>query len=669
VLFSLTSFVSIIQAQNPVDYTLQQGDVTIENGIITACSYNFDGNTDGTYLIIPEELGIKGIIDAEVDWMGDVVGNDPFADKNIQSISLPASLVNIGAYSFSKNDLTMLAIPNGIEIIGRDAFSLNNIDSIFIPSSVKSIGINSFYNNENLDTVVFADNSHLVSIGSHAFVNTLVTTIKLPTPVVPDDNFEYWIKGDIDNTTYEGGEIVTPGNYAFTAKFFYTLTVEDLIVEDGIITSCSYDFSGKFITIPAELDGSKIKGIADASSQKDAIFYAKSIRGIKLPSTIETIGDYSFNSNSIDTLVVPASVKSIGQYAFWGFELDTVLFEDECNITTIGYGAFDNNDNLKMVFPTPVKEGYVFDKWEDDNNSSNIFVGGDEITDFETSYSAYFSLAPGTSIIELSGDFSFGDVTNTTTETATLTIKNTGNTAFNVSVIDLPSGFTSNWTSGEVAVDAEISAVITFSPTESIIYSGIIRVVSDVTNGVDSISVDGTGLSEVIQSIDALTDINVDNGTLESSILFPSEITITTDGNTSTIDISSLQWTCENYDNSIADTYAFTTDITELLTQNNIDKGEMSATLSVNVIVATGTLVKNLKSEAIMVFPNPVQSNLSITNNSNYVIELIDIKGSKLIDRHVDGNIEIDMSNMKNGTYILRFINDNDVITKKIIKE
>jgi len=475
-LFSLVSLAFISHAQNTVDYTLTQSDVTIKNGVITACSYNFMGNADGTNLTIPEELGVTGIVDVETDWMGDVIGSDPFANKNIKQLTLPSSLVNIGDYVFSNNNLTELTIPNGVETIGRDAFFKNKINSIVIPASLKIIGKNCFHSNETLSSVIIAENSHLVSIESHAFVNTLVNAIKLPTPVVPDNNFEHWIEFANTETIHEGGETVLPGNSAFRAKFNYTLTAEDLIVENGIVTSCSYDFSGKFIVIPSEINGVKITGIADARNQKSAIFYGKTILGLTLPNTLETIGKFSFNSNSIKSLVIPASVKSIGDYAFWGFRLETVQFEEKCKITSIGNSAFDNNHSLKMYFPTPVKEGYTFEKWVDYDDDYVSFQGGDEIKKFTTAYSARFALG-------------------------------------------------------------------------------------------------------------------------------------------------------------------------------------------------TGIRTNNLESQDILVFPNPVHNNLSIKSNGKYDIELLDINGRKLISKQADGNDEVDLSKEKSGTYILRLVNEKEVITKKIIKK
>lgn len=399
--FSLTTAAMVA----PVDYTLNASDLTISNGLITACSYNFAGNPGGTNLVIPDNLGITGIADGQIDWMDNVLPSTPFANKNIKSVQLPSALTYIGDYAFVGDFLTAITIPSGTKTIGELAFLNNDLKSVVIPSSVVTIGSKAFFDNDLLTSCTFENGSHLTYIGMYVFVYTSVTSITIPTPIVTDNNFEYWLVIDGNNTTVEGGTTMSPNEITMVAKFKHTLNDADVVVNNGVITSCTYDFSSKFITIPNTLDGQTVSGIADATSQKTAIFYGKTIMELTLPSTLVNIGKNSFNCNSIDTLIIPASVKSIGDYAFWGFSLDTVIFEKNPSIQTIGAGAFDNNQKLKMSFPTAVKTGYVFTNWIDEDDVP--YSANDKILNFEKSYTAKFT-ADGTSIREINENlFSF----------------------------------------------------------------------------------------------------------------------------------------------------------------------------------------------------------------------------------------------------------------------
>jgi len=103
----------------------------------------------------------------------------------------------------------------------------------------------------------------------------------------------------------------------------------------------------------------------------------------------------------------------------------------------------------------------------------------------------YFSvLEPVSAAIALSGNLTFGDVAQNSISTKNLTISNTSNVPLSVSSIDLPVGFSADWTSGDIAVDAQQQVIITFAPTAVKTYSGMIKVNNNV--GIDSIAVSGT---------------------------------------------------------------------------------------------------------------------------------------------------------------------------------
>lgn len=664
----LTMFVfnTIVFAQEPVTYTLQASDVTVEDGVLTACSYDFSANTNGTALIIPDDLGITAIADGEADWYGNPTAI--FADKNITSVALPANLSQLGDYAFYGNAIQTLNLPTTLTKIGDDAFNGNNIDSVFIPNTVKTIGANCFYENSALDTVVFEQNSKLIFIGSHAFVYTAVDDIQLPSSVVPDNNFEYWLQLDNTPVVRQGGEIVDPSNTAFVAKFDYMLTDDDVVVEDGIITSCSYDFSGRFIVIPDELDGQTVLGVAGASSQTKAIFYGKSMLALTLPSTIETIGNMAFNANSIDTLTIPSSLVSIGDYAFWGYSLDTIIFEDNSHLDNIGYKCFANNsDDLSMVLPTPVKEGYEFNFWR--SYSGIDFNAGTIITDFETSYEANFTMKAGSSIINLAGELDLGEVTVTTSDSVILTISNTGNAAFTVSSIDLPTGFSADWTSGDIAVDSEQEVKITFSPTEAKDYSGIITINSDALYGVDTIEITAIGILEELVSFTGFDDINVENGTAVSAIEFPTTLSITTTGTKTSLTITGASWSCESYDASVEGTYTFESDLTTQFASANIGVSTVSPTVSINVIVDKAISITE-NDFVVSVYPNPVKNNLTIQSAQPAKVELFDAIGRKVYTKNSSTTTCIvDLSEMKTGFYFVKVTANDKSFVKQVIKE
>jgi hypothetical protein len=451
-----------------IQYTLKDEDVEVNtDGLITSCSYDF-AYTD---IIIPETLDgitVKGIEDKS--WTG------VFDSKGITSLQLPNTILHIGDYAFTDNELSSVIIPSNVKYIGTKAFSSNNMDSIDIPNSVTYIGQQAFW---SIDSIV------------------------LPTPT--EIGFEYWISssGDI----YQGGEKIKPSYDWFEAKIVYTLTSSDVRVINGVIDSCLYDFSSKYIKIPDSLDNQRIIGILNGTelsySNYYGVFSNKDIKEIQFPNYIDSIGDYAFYENNLDSIILlPNSVKYIG--------LD----------------AFTLNSSFKgVVLPSPTNGTLICENWID--NYSNIYEIGDTIKNFyERSYSAQFTYPPGTSIISLSGALDFEDVEVNSQESKVLTINNEGNSPFTVSNIVLPGGYSADWTNGEILAEDSQTVTITFTPTEEKTYSGMIKVVSDATTGIDSIEVSGMGtVTTSIFNLSKSNNFQIHPNPATSCIILPIEVT------------------------------------------------------------------------------------------------------------------------------------------------
>gem|GEM_PF-1099478 len=132
----------------------------------------------------------------------------------------------------------------------------------------------------------------------------------------------------------------------------YTLTDADVVVTDGVIQSCSYDFTIKDIIIPQTLDGQTIIGIADKVYPDVGVFQEKGIVNIQLPSTLENIGNYAFSHNSLTSVTIPNSVTTIGSFAFSENSLTSVTIPN--SVTTIGSFAFSENSLTSVTIPNSV---------------------------------------------------------------------------------------------------------------------------------------------------------------------------------------------------------------------------------------------------------------------------------------------------------------------------
>ncbi len=198
----------------------------------------------------------------------------------------------------------------------------------------------------------------------------------------------------------------------------YTLTNDDVEVEDGVIVSCTYLFDCKNIVIPAYLDNQKITGVAtkvfaeksittvtlpesirsigpgafaknnfvrlqlpDSIEVIDDYAFAKSnLTSVQLPSNLKTLGEYAFTENIISKIIIPESVESIGKFAFAFNGMKEIVFSPKPGYS----GCAFNRNNVSRINNRPTK-GLLYKAREDGSvDSANItgYCGGQKIVDF-----------------------------------------------------------------------------------------------------------------------------------------------------------------------------------------------------------------------------------------------------------------------------------------------
>lgn len=96
-------------------------------------------------VVVPSEIDGKKVVS---------IGNNAFYQNNvIKTIKLPASINNIGDYSFCFTSLKSINIPDGVTYIGNYAFGYSKIETIDIPDSVTWMPAYAFYDCESLKSV------------------------------------------------------------------------------------------------------------------------------------------------------------------------------------------------------------------------------------------------------------------------------------------------------------------------------------------------------------------------------------------------------------------------------------------------------------------------------------------------------------------------------------
>lgn len=119
--------------------------------------------------------------------------------------------------------------------------------------------------------------------------------------------------------------------------------------------------------------------------------------------------------------------------------------------------------------------------------------------------------------------------------------------------------------------------------------------------------------------------------------------------------------------------YTFTTTLEEEWDAANIE------VVALLINFATGEVVNGAKEHLMVsveelasiqnlhVYPNPANQTLNIANVEQSELYIYNINGSlvKHIEK-VEGNVQIDISNLANGAYFVKLVNDNEILTSKV---
>ena len=97
-----------------------------------------------------------------------------FSTNNLNSVTIPDSVIVIGDGAFQGNSLTSVTIPSSVTTIGEGAFFNNLLTSVTIPNSVTTIGVSAFEINRLISVTI---GNSVISIGNLAFYNNTLTSV------------------------------------------------------------------------------------------------------------------------------------------------------------------------------------------------------------------------------------------------------------------------------------------------------------------------------------------------------------------------------------------------------------------------------------------------------------------------------------------------------------
>lgn len=210
VFYECESLVSITlpTAIESVGKKMFDGCTAVEYTVEGGCYYL--GSAENKYLILVkiDEAAFGGINNNTK-----IIGSGVFEYTQLTSITIPASVVQIGEGAFAYcNKLTSINLPEGLTSIGNNAFQgCSAITSIEIPASLKAISNYAFSGCSELAQITLNGD---ISIGRFAFENcTKFEELVIAYTIVHIDDYAF--SGCDSLWSIEIAEIGTSASYAF----------------------------------------------------------------------------------------------------------------------------------------------------------------------------------------------------------------------------------------------------------------------------------------------------------------------------------------------------------------------------------------------------------------------------------------------------------------------
>ena len=199
-------------------------------------------------------------------------------------------------------DSTTLVVPAGVKMLSSHSIeSKPYIKKVVLPSSLEVIGAQVFEGCKRLESVVFAEGTHLKSIGGGAFSNCPnLVEVNLPEQIDKIYGNIFWGSERMINN--QGFLIAGPHLFASPSN------LESITIPEGVIRIGDYAFSECKSTL----------------------------QSVTLPDGLKVIGRGAFKDcDCLTSINIPDSVIEIGKHAFYGTHIP--------KIEEVNFGAGDVN--------------------------------------------------------------------------------------------------------------------------------------------------------------------------------------------------------------------------------------------------------------------------------------------------------------------------------------
>ena len=297
-----------------------------------------------------------------VTFMGsfDKMGTSMFSGcSNLETVDLGV-LTSIGGTMFNQcTSLTTVIIPSTIEVIPSETFvgctalanvTLNEglvtisyrafegtaITQITIPSTVVTIGEKAFNGCKSLNSVVYASNTSVETIGKSAFSSVPASNLSVPSTVTSIGNEAFYKSGIVSVTIPSGVDSI--GSSAFSeCKSLTTLAFEEGF--DGTLGNSAFYGTSALTSV------TMVEGIKEIPWQ---CFYQTGSFSVDLPDSVEVLAGRAFAESGVLAVNISenSKLKTIAS-AFNSTKITSLYFPTGVKITE---SSFSGCQHLEYIY-------------------------------------------------------------------------------------------------------------------------------------------------------------------------------------------------------------------------------------------------------------------------------------------------------------------------------
>ena len=341
------------------------GTITGATFTITVTAPSRDFTFDATTGTIKKYNGNDAVVNIPSEINGTpvtTIGNAAFRDSSVTSVTIPASVTEIGANAFAGctnltsvtygGDWSNLTIQSGnpaVEDAAKDAANEQLFDFEFILNNTAVVVIS--YKGTAADVTIPSryKGKPVTAIGHAAFFNSAVTSVTIPDSVTAIPDYAFGFCSQLTN-------ISIPNSVTFIGL--------------SAFNSCT---SLKSITLPSSL----------STIQSYAFYNCGNLKTIRIPVSVTSIGNCAFDvCPSLMTVTYPGSKTQWDHDITKGSNNDVLENKLVCNQLEATFTA----DGTTFAQPQTINRGEKFTKPAEPPKENHTFAGwynGDEKEKFD----------------------------------------------------------------------------------------------------------------------------------------------------------------------------------------------------------------------------------------------------------------------------------------------